>query len=86
MKTKFKGLRARRLELGLTLEELGRKTGLTAVMVRSVELGAMRGSLLTRARVASALGIPLRLLISKEEAAAIFPARGSGRPKKPQKA
>lgn len=71
MKRKFDGLRARRQELGLTLEEVGAKAGLSSAMIRSVEVGGQKGSLITRSKIAGALNIPLRSLVSDAEAAAI---------------
>ena len=72
MKPKFEGLRVRRLSAGLTIEELAAKVGLTASMVRAVEVGAQKGSLMTRARLADALKIPLRYLVSKQESEIIL--------------
>ena len=68
MKKKYEGLRARRKELGLTLEDVAAKVGLTSAMIRSVEVGAQKGSLVTRAKIAEALKIPLGYLVSNAEA------------------
>jgi len=68
MKKKFEGLRARREELGMTLEDVAVKVGLSPAMVRAVEVGAQRGTLITRAKIADALKIPLRYIVSKSEA------------------
>jgi transcriptional regulator with XRE-family HTH domain len=68
MEKKFEGLRARREELGLTLEDVAVKVGLSAAMVRAVEVGAQRGTLITRSKIADALKIPLRYIVSKDEA------------------
>lgn len=67
MRKQFDGLRARREELGMTLEDVAAKVGVTPVMIRNVEVGAQRGSLVTRSKIADALGIPLRYLVSKAE-------------------
>lgn len=69
MRTIFKGLRARRVELDLSIDDLAEKTGLSPSMVRQVEEDRQRGSLSTRIRIANALDLPLRYMVSGTEAA-----------------
>jgi transcriptional regulator with XRE-family HTH domain len=71
MKQKFEGLRARREELGLTIEGLAVKVGLSPAMVRAVELGLQRGTLTTRSRIADALKVPLKNVLTQKEVAEI---------------
>jgi transcriptional regulator with XRE-family HTH domain len=71
-------MRARRKELGLTLEELGAKAGLSGSVVRQLEVGAFKGTFLTRHKIADALGIPVRFLMSEEEQAAMFAVMSEG--------
>ena len=71
MKAKY-DLRKRRLKLGLTLEEVAKKAGITPGAVRSYEVGAIKGKLSTRIKLATALGIPPRALLSKEESMMAF--------------
>jgi transcriptional regulator with XRE-family HTH domain len=60
-------LRKRRKELGLTLAQVAQKAGLTAPGVRSIENGLFRGKLATRQRLAQALDVPFRSLMTDEE-------------------
>lgn len=69
MRRKFEGLRERREELGLTLEDVAVKVGLSAAMIRAVEVGAQRGTMNTRAKIADALKIPLKNVLTQKEVA-----------------
>jgi transcriptional regulator with XRE-family HTH domain len=66
MKAKY-DLRKRRHELGLTLEQVAAKAGITPGAVRAFEVGSYRGKLETRQKLANALDIPLRRLMSLDE-------------------
>jgi len=59
--------RKRRKELGLTLAQVAKKTKLTTPGVRALENGLFRGKLETRRRLADALGISIRDLMTPEE-------------------
>ena len=67
MKQKTIDLRARRQELNLTLEDVATIAGRSSAMIRSIEVGGQRGSLVTRAKIADALKIPLSSLMSSAE-------------------
>jgi len=67
MKQKPIDLRARRQELGMTMEELAVQIGMTAPMVRNIELRTQRGSLATRLKIARALKVHPRSLLTKTE-------------------
>lgn len=67
MKRKQIDLRERRHELHLTLEEVGRKAGISPAMVRAVEVEALAGTVLTRMKLCDALKIPRTCLVSKAE-------------------
>jgi transcriptional regulator with XRE-family HTH domain len=60
-------MRARRTELGLTLEQVALKAGITASAVRQIEVGSFRGNFLTLQRLADALGVPARYLMTEEQ-------------------
>jgi transcriptional regulator with XRE-family HTH domain len=62
------GPRIRRLrhERGLTLQELGARTGLTHAFLSQVERGLARPSLRSTARIASALGVAIGTLVQPE--------------------
>lgn len=72
MKTKFEGLKARREELNLTLEDLAKLVNISPAYVRSIELGHQKGRLAIRSRIADALKVPLRYLLSDAEAKEIL--------------
>lgn len=60
-------LRARRIKLGMTQEGLAMKVGMSAPMIHNIEFGAQRGSLVTRLKIARALKIDPRSLLTKTE-------------------
>jgi transcriptional regulator with XRE-family HTH domain len=60
-------LRKRRKELKMTLEQVAAKAGITPGAVRAYEVGAIRGKLETRQKLADALGISILLLMTKDE-------------------
>jgi len=64
---KKSNLRERRKELGLTLEAVAAKCGISSAAARSIEVGAFRGKLETRRKMAAALGISIRDLMTPEE-------------------
>ena len=69
MRTIFKGMRARRIDLAMTIEDLAEKAGLSTSMVQQIESDKQRGSILTRIKIANALDLPLRYMVSGTEAA-----------------
>ena len=78
MKRKRVDLKARRLELGMTIEAVAVKAGISPSMVRFIERGLELGSLRTRMRLADALKIPRRELLTEDEVNALArPARGT---------
>ena len=79
MEQKFEGLRAKRQSMGLTIEQLAARVGLSSSMVRQVEVGAQRGSLGTRVKIANALNLPLRYLVSYSEAEGLMGLARPGR-------
>ena len=65
-------IRQRRLERGLTQEQLAEKAGVTKNYVTMVERGARKGiSFMVRVLLADALGIPATQVLTAEEADAL---------------
>jgi len=60
-------LRKRRQELGMSIRAVAEKAGISAASVRAMETGLFQGKLMTRQKIAEALGIPLRDLMTPEE-------------------
>jgi len=71
MKAKY-DLRKRRKYLDMTLEQVAAKAGITPGAVRAFEVGSYRGRFETRQKIANALGISVRRLMSPKEQKAIF--------------
>jgi transcriptional regulator with XRE-family HTH domain len=68
MRTIFKGMRARREELGLSIYALAEKIGVSPSLIQQIESDVQRGSLSTRIRIANALDLPMRYMVSGTEA------------------
>lgn len=60
-------LRRRRKELRMSIRAVAAKAGISAASVRAMETGLFQGKLMTRQKIAGALGIPLRDLMTPEE-------------------
>ena len=58
------GIRARRLQLGLTLEDLGELADLHASYIGQIERNTKKASLATVATLARALGVPVGRLFA----------------------
>jgi transcriptional regulator with XRE-family HTH domain len=63
------GMRERRQELGLTIEDVAKKARVSASSVRQLEVGAFRGTLKLRMKIAKVLNVPLRYFMTEEEIA-----------------
>jgi transcriptional regulator with XRE-family HTH domain len=60
-----KQVNKRRIELGLSLRDLAKKTNLTASFLSQLERGLTRSSLKSLQRISDALGVPLHYLLSE---------------------
>jgi len=65
-------LRGRRKKMGMTLQQVADKSGLTWATVQAVESGRTPGTFMVRKKLTNALGIPFRALMNPEEVRAIF--------------
>ncbi len=61
-------IKGRRQEIGLSLRELARRTGLTASFLSQVERGQTNTSIDSLRRIATALGVPILHLLSDSQA------------------
>ncbi len=69
-------IRAKRLQLGLTLEDLSELSGLHASYIGQIERNSKKASLETVAALAGALGVPVRGLFSDASGANKFDFSG----------
>jgi DNA-binding XRE family transcriptional regulator len=68
-------MRERRHELGLTLEQVAEKSGVSLPTIRQIEVGIIKSSsFLTLQKIADALQVPVRCLMSDEEQEALVSA------------
>jgi len=78
MKTKFDP-RKRRHELGMTILQVADKAGVSPSYIQQLETKAIRcPSFMTLHKIADALGIPVRYLLSEEENAVFLEAMRHG--------
>ena len=66
-KQKLFDMRARRKELGMTIEQVAARAGISSAAVRQIEVGAYKGTFMTLHKIASVLGIPARYLMTEEQ-------------------
>lgn len=71
MPSTIKTLKETRVEAGLTLKELADRTGLTWSTIQAIEQGRTPGSWTARMKLADALHIPIRYLLTEVENEAI---------------
>ena len=66
-------VRTLRKQLGYTLEEVGEKAGFSGAQIYLVEKGRINTPVETLARIAQALGVPVRALFCEEDQGALPP-------------
>lgn len=69
---RFREIRKKRHALGLTMEQVAARAGVSVSLVRMIEVGALRGSLMARARLAAALDLKLETLVGPDEDVAVL--------------
>jgi len=73
-KVKKTNLRKERKKNGWTIDELAQKAGLNYSTVQSIESGRLKGSFMAKHKLADALKIPVRWLMTDEEERMLFEA------------